>query len=186
MVSHHSQSSESSDGNAPTASPVQPSYLPDSGNIPSSYNQYSVHQAHSPPQPYYPPSAYSSSAYPPSPYHETALEDPHSQQHTAPVLVSRYVHAVFVRSAEPLLTASNSSAKYYPCLVPGCPTVNSFTRATDLNRHVQTVHFPKRVDCKYQYCGRVGENGFSRVDHLNEHLREVHKDHIPKKSRRKS
>jgi hypothetical protein len=62
--------------------------------------------------------------------------------------------------------------------------VNSFTRATDLNRHMQTVHFPPRVDCKYKGCGRVGENGFCRTDHLNEHLREVHKEDIPMSRRR--
>ena len=70
---------------------------------------------------------------------------------------------------------ARKEAPYYPCLQSGCDA--SFRRVTDLKRHSNAVHNPQLIDCPYAhvYCGRTGENGFSRKDHLNEHIREVHK-----------
>jgi len=71
--------------------------------------------------------------------------------------------------------------KLYTCLVPGCnpKTKNgAFTRAADLVRHMETVHnaAPANLDCPYakNWCERTGTRGFSRRDHLNEHIRQVH------------
>ncbi|KAI4185197.1 MAG: hypothetical protein LQ346_005960 [Caloplaca aetnensis] len=66
----------------------------------------------------------------------------------------------------------------YICLYPQCD--QAFARSFDLNRHQQT-HFPIpaiELDCpkggEGGFCGRVGDRGFARQDHLDEHLRKVH------------
>lgn len=62
-----------------------------------------------------------------------------------------------------------------------------FTRAFDLDRHYK-VHLPtEKIDCpegaKGSFCKRVGEHGFTRYDHLREHLRKVHMKEIAKSPR---
>ena len=41
-----------------------------------------------------------------------------------------------------------------------------------------TVHFPPKedelLDCKYEWCGRIGEYGFIREDTRKEHYRKFH------------
>ncbi|KAL9024085.1 MAG: hypothetical protein Q9196_006772 [Gyalolechia fulgens] len=66
----------------------------------------------------------------------------------------------------------------YSCLYPDCS--RRFARPFDLKEHIET-HFPvasKKFDCPEgalgSFCKRVGDQGFSRRDHLDEHLREVH------------
>lgn len=67
----------------------------------------------------------------------------------------------------------------YPCLMPNCEGV--FTRAADLDRHYTTVHRQGGlIDCRHVWCGRTGDRGFSRRDHYREHLREVHREDIPR------
>ena len=50
---------------------------------------------------------------------------------------------------------------------------------------MKTVHFPIYQDCPYatKWCNRVGTNGFTRPDHLKDHLRDVHAKDIPKQKR---
>lgn len=72
----------------------------------------------------------------------------------------------------------DSSATSYEPSDPG-----ELSRVFDLNGHLQS-HVPvKKYDCpegvKSSFCGRVGENGFLRVEHLKEHLRKVHMRDIP-------
>ena len=73
------------------------------------------------------------------------------------------------------------------CLYPNCEYVTK--RQYDLDRH-QKTHFPsnpgKKFDCTDRGCGRTGEYGFDREDHLTEHLRNVHAKDIsnrPKKQK---
>ena len=60
------------------------------------------------------------------------------------------------------------------CLHDGCNYTTK--RQFDLNRHLQTHLSPEteRYDCPGRGCGRTGEHGFARKDHLTEHLRKVH------------
>ncbi len=37
---------------------------------------------------------------------------------------------------------------------------------------------PVLMDCKYAWCGRVGNHGFKREDHRKEHYRTVHRKEI--------
>ncbi|MCJ1232826.1 hypothetical protein MMC14_000780 [Varicellaria rhodocarpa] len=73
--------------------------------------------------------------------------------------------------------------KVYPCVFPGCPSQAQFKRLADLERHQNTVHFPKFIDCPLKWCGRTGKHGFTRKDHLKGHMREVHMKDIAKKSK---
>lgn len=56
-------------------------------------------------------------------------------------------------------------------------------RQYDLDRH-QKSHFPsvpvKKFNCPRMRCGRQGEYGVDRKDHLREHLRKVHARDMPK------
>ena len=96
-------------------------------------------------------------------------------------------HSSALISAPSLTSPETSSSKKdtpYTCLHPGCG--GRFARSYDLDRHVKT-HFPNTVHrhpCpRANLCGREGERGFSRKDHLNDHLRKVHMQHIPKSAR---
>ena len=51
-----------------------------------------------------------------------------------------------------------------------------------MKRHVQSVHFPQKLDCPKPKCTRKGSQGFPRKDHLIEHLRGYHGVEICKKS----
>ncbi|KAI4245821.1 MAG: hypothetical protein L6R40_002349 [Gallowayella cf. fulva] len=84
-------------------------------------------------------------------------------------------------------SSPSSKATPYLCLHRGC--TRQFARTYDLDRHVKT-HFPDAVgklDCpqgaKGSFCKRVGERGFTRKDHRDEHLRKVHMIDLPKSPR---
>lgn len=73
---------------------------------------------------------------------------------------------------------SSRRENHYICLSPGCSKI--FLRPFDLDRHMKT-HYPdnsKRFDCpeaaKGSWCGRIKDRGFTRQDHLREHVRKVH------------
>ncbi|KAF2186317.1 hypothetical protein K469DRAFT_149641 [Zopfia rhizophila CBS 207.26] len=78
---------------------------------------------------------------------------------------------------------SNSRQRTWTCELPNCPSSAQFTRLADLQRHHSTVHgvgipeFP----CTVPRCTRVGTKGFTRRDHLTEHLRNFHHIDIPKR-----
>ncbi|KMW67239.1 hypothetical protein, variant [Blastomyces dermatitidis ER-3] len=78
------------------------------------------------------------------------------------------------------------SGSRYVCMFPRCES--SFSRSADLSRHYPTVHFPDsvRLDCPKPRCSRKGEQGFTRQDHLNEHLRQYHKEPVTKRRSSKS
>jgi hypothetical protein len=69
----------------------------------------------------------------------------------------------------------------FACLTPSCNS--TFTRKADLERHITTVHIldAPRFDCPMYRCHRTGEDGFTREDHLKEHLRNYHNKDIPKR-----
>ena len=81
-------------------------------------------------------------------------------------------------------SASSCFGSQYICGKAECKF--EFSRLTDLKRHIRIVHNPEsqRMDCPYGWCGRVGEHGFTRRDHMNEHISEVHKGNTPKAGRR--
>ncbi|KAH7093751.1 hypothetical protein FB567DRAFT_180163 [Paraphoma chrysanthemicola] len=78
---------------------------------------------------------------------------------------------------------SNSRTKNWTCDIPSCTSSANFTRLADLQRHQSTVHgvgtpeFP----CTVPRCNRIGDKGFTRRDHLVEHLRNFHHIDIPKR-----
>jgi hypothetical protein len=82
----------------------------------------------------------------------------------------------------------NFSAQSLQCKYPGCTSTGQFKRHTDLRRHIKTQHEADqhREDCPHKWCGRVGAHGFTRRDHMREHLREVHRMEIPYRSPRKN
>lgn len=71
----------------------------------------------------------------------------------------------------------------WPCKLAECAGRRPFKRHADLLRHMSTVHHKEdmeKFDCPRRSCPRKGENGFTRKDHLTEHLRNFHVQDIPK------
>jgi len=74
-------------------------------------------------------------------------------------------------------------SKFY-CTDPACASarpVPSFSRTADLIRHNKSTHNVVFIDCTKPRCERKGANGFTRQDHLTEHLRGYHGADIPKR-----
>ena len=69
----------------------------------------------------------------------------------------------------------------WACLAPSC--IGVFTHKAGLERHVRTVHILDlpRYDCPKSRCSRKGEYAFTREDHLKEHLRNYHREKLPKR-----
>ena len=98
-----------------------------------------------------------------------------SFQSPFPTIYQSLQFSTFADTSCSTSTPSPTSPSEYPCLYPDCGHKSS--RAHDLKRHM-TIHFPPGVDelldCKYEWCGRVGAYGFKREDHRKEHYRKVH------------
>ncbi|EEH03195.1 conserved hypothetical protein [Histoplasma capsulatum G186AR] len=117
----------------------------------------------------------------------------YQQQRQASVSSTASPEYVMV-TEEPATTPSKSSrgaglersGSRYVCMYPRCES--SFSRSADLSRHYPTVHFPDsvRLNCPKPKCSRKGEQGFTRQDHLNEHLRQYHKEPVAKRRSSKS
>lgn len=62
-----------------------------------------------------------------------------------------------------------------------CPTCHKVLgRNADLDRHINSVHLKvDQYECTYETCDRHGRP-FNRYDHLRDHLRKVHGEHLPK------
>ncbi|KAL6707320.1 hypothetical protein ACN47E_004308 [Coniothyrium glycines] len=78
---------------------------------------------------------------------------------------------------------SNSRVRTWNCDIPNCSSSANFTRLADLQRHQSTVHGigTPEYPCTVPRCSRVGDKGFTRRDHLVEHLRNFHHIDIPKR-----
>jgi hypothetical protein len=57
-----------------------------------------------------------------------------------------------------------------------------FSRKADVNRHIKSQHDVQWIDCPRKNCERKGPRGFSRRDHLTEHLRGFHMENIAKRN----
>ncbi|OAP58590.1 hypothetical protein AYL99_07680 [Fonsecaea erecta] len=56
-----------------------------------------------------------------------------------------------------------------------------FSRKADVTRHYRSRHDIKYIDCPKRNCERKGSQGFTRRDHLTEHLRGFHMEKIAKR-----
>lgn len=79
--------------------------------------------------------------------------------------------------------SSTARPKTWTCDIPSCTSSAHFTRLADLQRHQSTVHGvgTPEYPCHVARCNRVGEKGFTRRDHLVEHLRNFHHIDIPRR-----
>lgn len=115
-------------------------------------------------------------SFPPPPFlHHQSPPDPRATQLTS--------HPPNSPNPPAPITTTPKATPYH-CLHPACR--RQFARSYDLARH-STTHFPedaRRYDCPEKWCGRVGEFGFTRSDHLKAHRRAVHMKDIPKGKKR--
>ncbi|MCJ1445775.1 MAG: hypothetical protein MMC23_006280 [Stictis urceolatum] len=117
--------------------------------------------------------------YPGYDYSEVTYDTSYSGQ------ISHNAYAGSQLGTPPPAPVKTKSDDRYTCTYPGCKSTGKFKRVTDYQRHMKTVHYPERFDCKYAkggFCGREGTHGFTRQDHYNDHLRDVHRIDIPKAS----
>ncbi|KAJ4312860.1 hypothetical protein N0V84_009714 [Fusarium piperis] len=82
------------------------------------------------------------------------------------------------------LAESSQVPEIFFCLHSGCKA-KPFKRAADLQRHYRNAHVPEPLKeqhfCDYSRCSRYREP-FSRRDHLRDHLRQYHREDIPKRN----
>ncbi|KAF2634237.1 hypothetical protein P280DRAFT_474782 [Massarina eburnea CBS 473.64] len=119
--------------------------------------------------------------YPPQPYiiiedYPTRTVVPSNYDQTTTTTQSAYL------TQTPKIARSRSP-KTWRCDLPNCTSTANFTRLADLQRHQSTVHGVGTPDypCSVKDCSRIGDKGFTRRDHLVEHLRNFHHIDIPKR-----
>ncbi|EFR02728.1 hypothetical protein MGYG_05727 [Nannizzia gypsea CBS 118893] len=86
--------------------------------------------------------------------------------------------------SSPKSTAAERSTQRFICLYKNCE--GSFSRVADLSRHQKSIHFPTKTDCPKSGCNRKGFYGFTREDHLIEHLRQYHREQLAKRTSNRS
>lgn len=82
-------------------------------------------------------------------------------------------------------TLTHPNSKKFKCDWPSC--TSAFARKADRDRHKYCVHQKdqsEKKDCPEPNCLRKGDQGFTRSDHLTEHLRNFHHKELPRRSRR--
>lgn len=132
--------------------------------------------------------------YPPQPYHIIAdyyVQAPVAAQHSHQHTLSRpsYDAQLQVQANRQELDSpqghirTNSRTRTWTCDISSCTSSANFTRLADLQRHQSTVHGvgTPEYPCMVPQCNRVADKGFTRRDHLVEHLRNFHHMDIPKR-----
>ncbi|KAF1836486.1 hypothetical protein BDW02DRAFT_493376 [Decorospora gaudefroyi] len=132
--------------------------------------------------------------YPPQPYHvipdyyvqpvtvaPTGFQQPVAGAYDTPHWQTQVENLNLPHSHGP--SRSNSRTRTWTCDIPSCTSSANFTRLADLQRHQSTVHGvgTPEYPCTVAHCNRVGDKGFTRRDHLVEHLRNFHHMDIPKR-----
>ncbi|KAH7130326.1 hypothetical protein B0J11DRAFT_249860 [Dendryphion nanum] len=173
-------------GNAYTSSyaPAIPQYT--ETQIYQYYQQYQVY----PPQPYHVIPDFPQPVYGYDDMQTGSMNYTHDSLSSAPRTQDRLAipedHRVPRRTSSQRTDRSRSSSqpRTYKCELSDCTSTANFTRLADLQRHQATVHKapgPPDYPCSVPECTRVGEKGFTRRDHLVEHLRNFHHIDIPKR-----
>ncbi|PSN72261.1 hypothetical protein BS50DRAFT_630325 [Corynespora cassiicola Philippines] len=154
----------------------QPSYAAVPQYTQSQVDSYFAQYGCYPPQPY---------QILPDSYYAQPVPNPYQSQ-TAPVYQQDYGLSDHSSTAPEHSSRSSSrprETKTWTCDLPNCTSTANFTRLADLQRHQSTVHGVGTPDfpCTVPKCTRVGDKGFTRRDHLVEHLRNFHHLDIPKR-----
>ena len=69
---------------------------------------------------------------------------------------------------------TRQSSIRYVCLEANCD--RTFSRPSDLDRHLKSRHYLPTFNCPVDDCDRKGGKGFSRKDKLRDHLRQKHRN----------
>ncbi|KIW28262.1 uncharacterized protein PV07_07941 [Cladophialophora immunda] len=86
-----------------------------------------------------------------------------------------------IRSSSGKSIADNQSyCPHKDCMGEDGRPKKFFSRKADVTRHYKSRHDIKYIDCPKRNCERKGSQGFTRRDHMTEHLRGFHMEVIPK------
>ncbi|KAJ9611738.1 hypothetical protein H2200_004922 [Cladophialophora chaetospira] len=87
-------------------------------------------------------------------------------------------------SADSTITDDRVFCRHEKCLDENGKPRKFFSRKADVTRHIKSQHDVKYQDCPRARCERKGNQGFTRRDHLTEHLRGFHMEDHPKRKKR--
>ena len=96
------------------------------------------------------------------------------------------LHRQSTSSSSSSKRTTSGKEKQYVCLSPGCAQ-KAFARSADLDRHYKQVHKQstekEHFACDYRRCPRAGGEAasFGRKDHFRDHLRDFHREDLPKR-----
>jgi hypothetical protein len=86
------------------------------------------------------------------------------------------------QSASGTLSLTKPHCPHPSCLTPQGHPLRFFSRRADVTRHDRSMHQKCYIDCPRPRCARKGgDNGFTRKDHLTEHLRQYHGLTLPRR-----
>src|ERR1700761_6325354 len=79
------------------------------------------------------------------------------------------------------VTVERMFCSHKDCLDENGRPQKFFSRKADVTRHHKSRHDITYIDCPKRHCERKGGHGFTRRDHLTEHLRGFHMEVIAKR-----
>ena len=163
---------------APTAGLAQYYYNLGFEHGRAQYGQYGSNSTYVNCYPTFSTSSNSTSMYGSGPTH--ASQSPASTGNT---IDPAQITASHTKKAEFGLDSNRNGDLY--CLHLGCEyrTKRQYELARHLKTHLTSYDSDQKYDCPETGCGRKGEHGFHRKDHLREHLRKVHAKDLPENSK---
>jgi hypothetical protein len=99
-------------------------------------------------------------------------EPPTNHQHARKIFSQTATVSLLSWLTHPNLTNLFRGTGQFQCGFDGC--TRSYKRQFELNRHQQIHSSIRSHGCRFMACNRSGRNGFTRKDHLRQHLRQVH------------
>ncbi|ETN41279.1 uncharacterized protein HMPREF1541_03214 [Cyphellophora europaea CBS 101466] len=176
----------------------QPRFVGADRHAVSSFNMYEQscfsHPSHAPHTGFFPASPNDnddySNSYSTGTTPRSSVDSSPREKHYKPILFQqphRHDQDRLSGSVEPVSTKTLLVPTKPHCIHPDCLDASGqpqkfFSRKADVGRHVRSQHERNYIDCPKNRCARKGDGGFTRQDHLKEHLRQYHQEKLAKRA----